>query len=154
MTQWSWIAMDHSESLRFCNAQMSSVSLFVQSMFRMHSRLCRDLSAFFCAHSYQCVCACVWVGILCLLGCQPKSGEVTGPDRKIDRPTGSWTRDGFGSANWTVKAAKPFKKGAGLSDTFTHDTLKHLCAPMRVTACVPLICFFISNTYSPSGHKS
>lgn len=28
-----------------------------------------------------------------------KSREVTGPDSKIDGPTGSWTRDGFGSSN-------------------------------------------------------
>lgn len=53
--------MDHSESRRFCNAQMSSVSLFVQSMFRMHSRLGRDLSAFFVhIHISVCVYVCEW----------------------------------------------------------------------------------------------
>lgn len=53
--------------------------------------------------SYLYVCVClifdVCMCILCLLGCQAKSREVTGPDSKIDGPTGSWTRDGFGSTN-------------------------------------------------------
>lgn len=41
------------------------------------------------------MCMC----ILCVLRCQAKSRAVTGPDWEIDGPTGSWTRDGFGSTN-------------------------------------------------------
>lgn len=36
--------------------------------------------------------------------CRAKSRAVTGPD--IDRPTESWTRDGFGSSNWTIRPQK------------------------------------------------
>lgn len=120
----------------------------MHSMFRMHSRLSGDLSAFFvCIY----ITACVWVGILCLLGCQPKSGEVTGPDRKIDRPTGSWTRGRFGSANWTVKAPKPF------SFFFKKRRVIPLTTPVCTDACDRvcfLICFVIKNLCSPSGCKS
>lgn len=36
--------------------------------------------------------------------CRAKSRAVTGPD--IDRPSESWTRDGFGSSNWTIRPQK------------------------------------------------
>ena len=72
--------------------------------------------------AHVCVCVCLTyifaVCILCVLGWQVKSRAVTGPAFKIDRPTGSRTRDGFASTNWTVRALE-LSKGARLSTTFT-----------------------------------
>lgn len=73
-----------------------------------------------------------------------KSGELTGPDRKIDGPAGTWTRGGFGSTNWNNKKkqqspvflffSKKKKRGGIL--------LKHLCAPTRVTLFVSSLTTF------------
>ena len=94
---------------------------------------CSCGSALVCLCVCVCVCVCVWrrersdssaslhmcvcltyisdVCILCVLGWQAKSRAVTGPACKIDRPTGSRTRDGFGFTNWTVRALE-LSKGA------------------------------------------
>lgn len=73
------------------------------------------------------------VGVrVCVLCCQPESRAVTGPECETDGLGGSWTRDGSGSTNWTVRALKLSKElyWALLS-------LKiHYCACVVMNACV------------------
>lgn len=63
-----------------------------------------------------------------VLSCQAETRAVTGPDCEIDRTTGSWARDGFGSINWTVRALELSKQ--------PDHTLFSLKMPVSVFMCV------------------
>lgn len=144
MARWCWITIDYSSLKRANELKLAFSCGRCSACIAGAAGIC-ELS---CTFIFACACEiltpwCVCIQILCLLGCQPKSREVTGPDRKIDRPTGSWTRDGFGSTNWTVKALKPFKR----SQTEHYFHLRYVKAPVCIDACDCACGFFFSVIY-------
>lgn len=76
-----------------------------------------------------------------VLSCQAETRAVTGPDCEIDGPTGSWTRDGFGPTNWSVRALELSKQPDHALFSLQMPLSVFMCVRMHVrvlAACSPI----------------